>query len=175
MEKVYYKEEQRFNQAWVFIILILTALGSTVPFLVGIYVQEVLHRPWGNNPVKTGLLVFFFIFHFIIMGGLILLFIKMRLIVEIRKDAVCYQYPPIINKWRAIRKEDIKDFEVRKYKPVREFGGWGIKSGSKKKAYTVSGNIGLQLYIKNGRKILFGTRRKQAIEYAMEKLMSLQE
>jgi len=36
---------------------------------------------------------------------------------------------------------------------------------------TVSGNIGLQLYFKNGNKLLVGTQKKQAIEYAMEKMM----
>ena len=38
-------------------------------------------------------------------------------------------------------------------------------------SYTVSGNIGLQIYFKNGKKLLIGTQRKQALEYAMEKLM----
>lgn len=57
--------------------------------------------------------------------------------------------------------------------PIKEYGGWGIKGKFKSKAYNVSGNIGLQLYLKNGRKVLFGTQRQEAIENAMKKLMNI--
>jgi hypothetical protein len=36
----------------------------------------------------------------------------------------------------------------------------------------VSGNIGLELVLKTGRKVLFGTQKSQAIKYAMEKMMN---
>ncbi len=45
--------------------------------------------------------------------------------------------------------------------------GWG-KSGS---AFNVKGNIGLQLYLKNGKKVLFGTQRPDALKRAMDKMM----
>ncbi len=38
-------------------------------------------------------------------------------------------------------------------------------------AYTIAGNIGLQLYMADGKKFLLGKQNKQAIEYAMKKMM----
>jgi len=36
----------------------------------------------------------------------------------------------------------------------------------------MSGNIGLQLYFKDGKRLLIGTKRPDAIKRAMDKLMS---
>lgn len=41
----------------------------------------------------------------------------------------------------------------------------------KGKAYNVSGNLGLTLYLVDGKKLLIGTRRLQAISYAMDNMM----
>jgi hypothetical protein len=67
---------------------------------------------------------------------------------------------------------EIESFEVRTYRPVTEYGGWGIKGSSRNKAYNISGNVGLQLKLKNGRRVLFGTQESQAVEYAMRKMMN---
>lgn len=139
--------------------------------MIGIYTQEVLGKPWGNNPGSTGLLVFILVFDLIMMLGIIWLFLKMSLQVEIKQDGIHYRFLPLQNKWKQIRDDEIESFEVRTYRPVSEFGGWGIKGSSRKKAYNVSGNIGLELVLKNGRKVLFGTQKSQAIKYAMEKMM----
>ena len=48
-------------------------------------------------------------------------------------------------------------------------GGSEGDPGKYGKAYNVTGNIGLKLFLKNGKIILLGTQRAQAISYAMEK------
>ena len=106
------------------------------------------------------------------MIGLFLLFFKLRQQVEIKDNSLRFRFPPLASKWRMISKEEIERFEVRTYCPVSEYGGWGIKGGTWNKAYNVRGSIGLQLYLKNGRKVLFGTQKSQAIKYAMEKMMN---
>jgi hypothetical protein len=131
-----------------------------------------LKIPWGNNPAETGILYLILLFELVIMVGIILLIYKMRLKVEIKTDGIWFSYPPLIRKWRCIKKEEIESFKVRTYRPVAEYGGWGIKGSSRNKAYNISGNVGLQLYLKDDRKILFGTRESQAIEYAMKKMMN---
>ena len=139
--------------------------------MIGIYTQEILGESWGNNPASTATLIIIFSFVFVLMIGLFLLFFKMRLQVEIKDNGLKFRFPPLARKWRMISKEEIERFEVRTYRPVAEYGGWGIKGGTWKKAYNISGNIGLELVLKNGRKVLFGTQKSQAIKYAMEKMM----
>ena len=72
-----------------------------------------------------------------------------------------------------LRKFEIDRFEIREYKPIKEYGGWGMKQGKKGvgKAYSVSGNIGLQLYLTNGKKVLIGTQRRDAMLRAIRKMM----
>ena len=72
----------------------------------------------------------------------------------------------------------IEKYEVRKYNAFREYGGYGIKGRKpgrrfrgKGYAYNISGNTGLQLYLKDGKKVLIGTQRGEAIKYAMDKMM----
>ncbi|ARV16965.1 hypothetical protein BTO07_16995 [Polaribacter sp. SA4-12] len=55
---------------------------------------------------------------------------------------------------------------IRTYLPISEFGGWGLKGGfffnkGREKAINVSGNIGIQLILKNGEKLLIGTQKKE--------------
>lgn len=56
---------------------------------------------------------------------------------------------------------------------MREYGASGIKKGVKKYVdeYSVTVNIGLQLYLKNGKNILFGTQIPDALKKAITKLL----
>ncbi len=172
MEKVLFSEEQRFTQKWIWLLIIGATLISVVPTIYGIFSQEITGNPWGNKPTETSILVLILFIELVVMGGLILLFFKMRLIVEIKHDGIWFRYPPLLRKIQHIKKEDIERFEVRTYNPVPDYGGWGLKGSIKNKAYNVSGNTGLQLYLKNGKRILFGTQQGHAIEYAMKKMMN---
>lgn len=145
---------------------------SVVPTIYGIFSQEITGKSWGNNPTDTWTLCIILFFEIVIMGGVILLIYFMRLKVEIKTDGFWFSFPPLARKWKCIKKEEIESFKIRTYRPISEYGGWGIKGSSKNKAYNVSGNTGLQLYLKNGSKILFGTQQSAAIEYAMKKMMN---
>ncbi|MEN8116281.1 MAG: hypothetical protein ABFS16_04850 [Bacteroidota bacterium] len=173
MEKVLFKEEQRFTQWWMWVIMTVILLAVLIPFAYGIYSQEVLGKPYGDNPMSTEGLVIVGTFSVLLIGGIFFFWMRARLKTKITVGGIFVSYPPVMNKWKKFVPAEIKKYEVRKYSAVREFGGYGMK-GKKKtgKSYTVSGNTGLQLYFRNGKKLLIGTQKKQAIEYAMEKLMS---
>jgi hypothetical protein len=173
MAAILYKEEQKFSTPWIFLV-IYPVLG----LLIYLLKQNELNgesMPVIDKDDILGLIIIGVIF-FIMMIGLTILFYKMKLITHIKPDGIYLRYLPIIRKERFISKGEISKFKVRKYHPAREYGGHGIKKGRKirnsGKAYTVSGRIGLQLYLTNGQKILIGTQRKEAITYAMEKMMN---
>lgn len=174
MVKTLYKEEQKFGQPWIWLIFIPLTASSLTYFAFGLHKQLVLGEPFGDKPMPDAGLLIVAIFTVLMTVGLTLLFYKMKLVVEIRSDGIYFRYPPMINTFRRIEKEEIERFEVRAYKPIKEFGGWGIKNGTSShgKAYNTRGNIGLQLYLKNGSKVLFGTQRKAAIHAATTKMMS---
>lgn len=175
MEKQYFIEEQKIKSgiAWLIMFPVLTLVN--ILFGLGIYQQLVLGKPWGDEPLPDGGLILITLsFNFFIIGILILM-LKLKLILEIRESGLIYRYLPFIFREKKISRDEIERFEVRQYKAIQEYGGWGLRQRrrfiNKGMAYNVRGNIGLQLYLKNGKKILFGTQRKEAINAAMQKLM----
>jgi hypothetical protein len=48
---------------------------------------------------------------------------------------------------------------VRTYRPIRDYGGWGIRYGRNGKAYNVSGNRGVMLEFSHGQKLLIGSQK----------------
>lgn len=172
MEKVLYKEEQHFTQWWLWLIMVLTLLSVLVPFSYGVYSQEVLDKPFGDNPMSTAGLIVTGITSLLIVGGIVIMFFVARLKTRITSEGLFVSFPPLINKWKKYDANEIENYEVRTFKAKREYGGYGIKRSRKYgQSYTISGRLGLQLYLSNGKKLLIGTQKKQAIEYAMGKLM----
>lgn len=173
MEKTLFKEEQRYRQWYIYVILILAVFASAGPIAYGIYSQEVLHKPFGDNPGETSELIVSLVAIVVIMGITITMILLSVLQTEVRSDGFWYRFPPLIRRWRHISASEIEKYEVRIYNARREFKGHGIKFRSRRygRGYTVSGNSGLQIYLKNGKKVLFGTQRKQALDYAMKKMM----
>ena len=148
---------------------------AIIPFANGIYTQEVLGKPYGDRPMSTAGLIVMGSFSLVIMGIVFFVLLRTSLKTKITNEAIFVAYPPLLNKWKKFVPEEIQKYEVRTYKANWEYGGHGMKSRRKYgQSYTVSGNVGLQLYFKNGKRLLIGTQRKQAITHAMEKLMGQQ-
>ncbi len=173
MQKTYFKEEQHFTQLWLWIVLTIAMSAMIIPMAIGLYTQLILGKPWGNQPISDNGLLWVSGLELVFAIGLIFLFVKMRLITTVKADGLYYRYPPLILKEKEIGKDKIETFTIREYKPVKEYGGWGIKFGMGQigKAYNVKGNIGMQLLLKSGKKVLFGTQRPDAFQHAMLKMM----
>jgi hypothetical protein len=168
MNKVLFKETQQFRQWWWIVLM----LGITIPVIVlsiySLYQQTVRGIPVGDNPAPNVVLIAQLLFMIILLW----LFFSMKLEVWIDQDGIHYRFFPLIYKNKIFSREEIQRYEIRKYSPLLDYGGWGIKKRFKwGRAYNVSGNIGLQLYLKTGKKVLFGTLRSQAIIYAMDEMM----
>lgn len=63
---------------------------------------------------------------------------------------------------------DIATYEARQYRPLLEFGGWGIRWGLGGKAYTVSGNQGVQLTLKGSKRLLIGSGQPRQLITALD-------
>jgi hypothetical protein len=174
MNRQLYKETQTFRQPWMWIFIFLFAAAAIVYFAIGINRQIIQGKPVGNNPLSDTGLIAMGLLTFLIVFMIVFLVMKAKLIVEISENSIQFRFHPFINKYKVIDRREIERFEVRKYRPIRDFGGWGIRTGFRKNgiAYNVSGNLGLQLYLINGKKILIGTQRKDAINRAMQKMMN---
>jgi len=76
--------------------------------------------------------------------GLLFLFYKLKLETKISPQAIDVKFLPFHHKFKEIKFSELKNFEVRKYRPFVKYGGWEFKWGYKSgKAYNISGNKGL--------------------------------
>ena len=64
--------------------------------------------------------------------------------------------------------DEIESFKAMEYSPLKEYGGWGIRYGFKGKAYNVSGNKGVKIFLKNGSNIMFGSQKHQELAKALK-------
>jgi hypothetical protein len=103
-----------------------------------------------------------------------LFFLLIRLDTVIKEDGVYVRFFPIHLKLKKYPWEDIEKCYVRTYKPLTEYGGWGYRSGlfGSGGALNISGKEGIQLELKNGKKLLIGTRRPEETKEVLQTIKS---
>lgn len=69
---------------------------------------------------------------------------------------------------RLIRFDEIEGVEATQYRPLLDYGGWGLRISPKGKAYNMRGNRGVQLALKNGGRVLIGSQRDHELAQAIE-------
>ena len=115
---------------------------------------------------------------FLVIGSksLILSFIVLtflRLDVEVRPDHLLVRFGPI-RLWRKrIAYEDVKAVSALTFRPLAEFGGWGIRWAFKGKrvAWTIRGKRAVRLTIEGGKEVLVGSTRPQSLEQQIRTAM----
>ena len=150
--ETFFKEEQRFRQIWLWIIVIVTC---AIPW-VGMITQIIIGQKVGNNPAPNWMIILTWLLFGV---GLPVFFYSVKLITEVRNDGIYLRFFPFHRKFKIYPYEEIDSFMVREYKPIREFGGWGIRYSLGGKAYNVYGNKGIQLILKNKKKLLIGSQK----------------
>jgi hypothetical protein len=148
-----FKEEQRFNQLWI-IILIIVSMLVPIGIIIGIYLK---------NPDSFTSLELLLIIGIIIIASVIIFLFKLS--TRIDEFGIHYKFFPFHLNYKHIAWNEMDKAYVRKYDALTEYGGWGLKGGklwnkSKGTSINVSGDIGIQLELKNGKKILIGTQKE---------------
>lgn len=162
MESIIFREEQRFTQRWLWVILIVTMLVLVGVFGWGMVEQLVLGKPWGDRPVSDTTLAIISSAILLFSVGMIYLFYTLRLITEVRNDGITIRFHPVYRK--TIPYNEILSVQARAYRPLYEYGGWGIKYGRSGWAYNIIGDRGVQLELGKGKRILIGSQRADELE-----------
>jgi hypothetical protein len=158
-----FQEVQKIRQTWIWVVVIFSGLSAAGIFGYGFYIQIIMGQKFGNKPMSDIELIIVSLSSIIIVVLITLLLGSAKLTTIIDKDRIEYRFFPLHFKTHKIEWNEVEKYEVIKYHPIRDYGGWGIRYGLKGKAYNVSGDKGLQLYLKNGKKILIGTQRESEL------------
>jgi hypothetical protein len=169
-QPVRFREEQRFRQLWVWLLILPLSAGMIGFFAWAVVEQLVRGHPVGNQPMSDLMLMIVGPLLIALMAGLLWLMWAARLVTEVRDDGIYIRFFPFHRDFHGFLWDEIESFEVRTYRPVLEYGGWGIRFGSGGKAYNVSGNRGLQLTLGGSRsgRVLIGSQRPDELALAVE-------
>ena len=88
-----------------------------------------------------------------------------------RDDALEIRFRGLLVR-REIPLADITHFEARTYRPIREYGGWGVRRGAGGMAYNVSGNRGVEFRLADGKSLLIGSQRPEELALALQTRMA---
>ncbi len=167
-ENYLFRETQRFKIIWIWILLVLILAF----YIYSVMQQLYFDQPVGNSPASNIMLIV----TGVLLAGLIAMLASYRLKVKINQKGIFFKVAPLHIKYREIRFKEIDNLYLRKYEPIKEYGGWGIRMGimGKGKAYNASGNIGLQLIMNDQKKILIGTQSHELLDKTLRSIEHLQ-
>jgi hypothetical protein len=165
-----FRETQKFKQVWIWITLIITGLIVFGTFGTGFYKQIIQGQKFGANPMSNTGITVGSILALIVFILMFLLFGFAKLTTVVNSKGITYRFFPFHIKYRTLLWDNITKYEVITYDPLLDYGGWGVRSGRKGKAYNVEGNRGLQLYFKSGRPLLIGTQKGEELSIFLSKI-----
>jgi len=162
---IVFRETQRFTQRWLWILLIFLMLIVVAIFGYGLIQQLIFDIPWGDRPVPNEVLLITSLLIIVFSFAMIYLFYSLRLDTEVREKGLYIRFYPLPGK--LIPYSSIQTCVARTYKPLSEYGGWGIKYGRSGWAYNIIGNRGVQLELEDGKRILIGSQRAEQLMQAI--------
>jgi hypothetical protein len=165
-EQIRFKEVQRFRQVWLWAMVLAWPTIMTISLCYALFRQAVLGRPWSHSPLSNGALALTASAPMLVFLALAWLLYVTRMITEVRPDGLYVRFWPL--SWRRIPFDQIAECCARTYRPIVEYGGWGIRWGFKGRAYNVSGNQGVQLVLTTGKRLLIGSQRAGELAAAVE-------
>lgn len=155
-----FTETQRFTQWWLWLLLI----GLSAVIISAMIYQITYEQPVGDNPMSdSGLII-----SSVIILLLNVIFFIFKLETHIDKEGIHIRFFPFHMKFRTYKWVDMSECYLRQYSPISEFGGWGIKGWPSNMAFNVSGNQGIQITFKEGKKLLIGTNSVQLTDDALK-------
>lgn len=164
-----YAEVQRFNQWWIYALLAIVVIIEIVAMGNALVQQLVYDKPWGTKPMSDAELIISAIFALIALSFAIGLILACHLDLRIYIDGIYFRYFPFHWAYRKVIWNELDSIICKTYKPLIEYGGWGIRWNFKSWAYTVRGNECIELR-QGSAKVILGTCQLHNVRSALQSL-----
>lgn len=148
--------ERTWAPAWFLIVMWAACLVGVASMSWGVYSQEMLDRPFGNNPGPTWILVGSAGLFLLIPLGITVF--GCRLDVCVWNDRVTAAFGPLTLFRKTVAYGDIHAVDAVTYRPICDFGGWGIRFRPGRTAWTIRGNRAVCMSLASGKDFYVGTR-----------------
>ncbi|MFD2826935.1 hypothetical protein DSM03_108133 [Leeuwenhoekiella aestuarii] len=149
-----FNEVQRFDQWWLRLLLVVILAIAVSPLVMD----------WDTLKLSRFEIASVVLSILVILGLFLGFWYIFKLETTINEKGITYRFVPFHIKSRFKSWKEIKSATIRKYHPIREYGGWGYRiSFTKRKALTTKGNKGIQLIFNDGNELLLGTQQPEKI------------
>jgi hypothetical protein len=148
-----FREEQRFEWFW-------TAMFCVPALIVGYG----LYRQLGlKEPSISGALLWPAFVVAVVVG---VWFLRLKMVTEVRDQGLFVDFVWL---WpeRTIPWDQIRSVEARTYRPIRDFGGWGVRWAARGIVYHARGNRGARMVLASGERVLIGSQRADELARAI--------
>lgn len=161
-ETLLFEEIQNYRRSWVLFVLLLIDITLFSIY----YFQFHKENSWTlfNEESLAALCL--------LASVLSILLVMVNLHTRITAKGLYVQFFPFHFSTRYYSWEQMQDIYIREYNPLKEFGGWGYRISifGKGTAYNLGGHTGIQIILKNQKKLLLGTRKAAEIHELLYKL-----
>lgn len=168
MSEVRFEETQRFRQWWLIAVVVAVVASTVILFGLGLLQQLGSGRPWGNQPLSDAALVAVGCFAIATALFVAWLLLASQLTTTVTRAALEVGLWPIHRRPKPIDLRRVEKVEPCRYRPLRDYGGWGVRCGRNGAAYNVSGNRGVRLTYRGGETLLIGSQRAEELAAAIE-------
>jgi hypothetical protein len=143
-----FEEKQRFNPWWLYAVyaLVLCLL------IGGAYKNSNGFRNFDNPVIFILLLAGIFLVVFILL---------LQMETRIDPEGIKVKFPSLPFSEKNFQWIDIKECYVRKYSPLAEYDGWGIRG-------LLSNNNGIQIVTNDNFRFFIGTQKAEAVKAVLE-------
>ncbi len=163
---IVYREEQNFAW-WIYALLgvmVLLAWAAPAWHHPGAANPAVAGHGWGLQ-LPIGLAIGLALPSVMVIGVL-------RMTTEVTPTDVRVWFGWIPTYRQFVPLSTIERLEVVRYRPIADFGFWGIRSGRDGEFLLCArGNRGVRLHLCDGTRLLIGSQRPEALAIALEKAM----
>ena len=157
-----FHESQRMAP-WVYLLVVPPAL-----LLIWMaFVQIGLGIPVGDRPMPNAGLAVMVVLVSILLPAFMF---ALRLEIDVAYEGVRVRFRPMMH--RLIQFDQIESAVAKTYRPMAEYGGWGIRGWGRRVAYNARGSSGVLVTLKDGATIMLGTQRASELEAAIRSGLS---
>jgi len=144
---VHFREEQRFEWYWTVVWLIPVAIIG-----YGLY-----------RHVLSAILLWPAL---VVIAVAAAWLNQSKLLTEVRTDGLWIHFVLI---WpeRTIAWSQIKSLETITYRPIKDFGGWGVRWAARGIVYSARGKRGVRMVLASGERVLVGSQRADDLARAI--------
>lgn len=156
MNDILFSESQQFRAGllWLGFSLIVVIASSTAVFAL-VRARVSFQRFSSAHLVLVLMGVLFGI------GALILY--TARLDTQVRRDGLYVRFSPFQRSFRRFEWKQVTGVRVEHVNPISDYGGYGIRSGAKGKAYLVSGDSCVMLTLQAGKPVCIGSQHPEEL------------